>query len=172
MKAHPFWSAMLSAVFLFSSASAATGDLHGNAASWWGSFTHRHHTETGHDYIYEYRLWRNGDAISGIYLEIAGLEGGGIPPVIDTIIEGSLGANGQVLIKTKWYVFSGVSRADRLEGTLSQGDEIRWGGMPGNNVMIFTRGTNIRGIQEPAKKDLTQQELRAWIDSLAGRKLP
>lgn len=109
-----------------------------------GSFTNLRGSESGHVYVHELRLWQVGSALHGALLVVAGLEGGGIPPMAEAITEGSLSTSGEVVTKTASYSFRGRYASGSLAGELRQGSEIVWGGEPGSSRMVLRRGTNIQ----------------------------
>ena len=78
-----------------------------------GSFTHLRVSQSGHVYIHEMRLWQAGPALHGALLVVAGLEGGGIPPMTEAITEGSLSTSGEVVVRRRWRLFRRSKRGPR-----------------------------------------------------------
>jgi hypothetical protein len=133
-------------------------------ADYVGSFTHQRVSDSGHVYIYELRIWGASSSLHGVLLIVQGLEGGGIQPVVEPILAGTLSQSGTVEIKTKWHSFNGTLAANRLNGVLKQGSETIWGGKQGSNDIELRVGTSLPKIQEKPLK--TVRAVEDWVTTL------
>jgi hypothetical protein len=134
-----------------------------NSFNYIGSYSFARGTASGHSYVSEFRLWRNGDQIVGIYLGIAGLAGDPFV-MVNKIINGTIDGDGKIKIESKWYNFDGRLNEDTMVGVLKQGKETIWGGVDGSDQIILKKGVTIYWIDAGAFKN--NQELQAWIATL------
>lgn len=133
-----------------------------NNFSYLGSYSFSRGTESGHTYVSEFRLWRNGAAIEGVYLDVAGLSGDSAATE-NIITKGSLSANGEIKLETKWYKFSGKQNKKSMKGVLN-GGEVILGEVDGSDVMTLKRGITIYWI--PEENISSHRELERWFSSL------
>ena len=102
-----------------------------------GSFSNLRVTDSGHVYIHEMWLWRYSGDVLGLYLNVQGLEGGGIPPQIHKIKVASFSADGAFSFETKWDNFYGHYDGSCAQGTLRQGSEVIEGSVEGSDEISF-----------------------------------
>ncbi len=125
-------------------------------------------TCSGHVYVHELWLWRHSGDVLGLYLNIQGLEGGGIPPQIHKIKSASLSSDGAFSFETKWYNFYGHYDGLCAQGKLRQGSEVIWGGVEGSDEISLCSGSNVRGIENPPESFHSIENWHQWADALPG----
>ena len=133
-----------------------------------GSFFNRRSTDSGHVYVHELWLWKHSEDVLGLYLNVQGLEGSGIPPQIHKINSASLGLDGAFAFETKWYNFSGRYDGSCAQGILKQGSEVIWGGVEGSDEISLCSGSHVRGIENPPEDFNSIEEWHQWADALPG----
>ncbi len=119
-----------------------------------------------HAYISEVWLWQRKDQIIGLYINGSALQG---DPYYYTInlIENTTGNIGQNFsFNTKYFKFTGKFNPPIIEGLLTQGSEIIWGGIEGSNVITLTKGTSITKIKNPEGSYKTYSSWLNWVDTL------
>lgn len=134
-----------------------------NNFSYLGSYSFSRGTESGHTYISEFRLWQKDASIEGVYLDVAGLSGDSVAEA-NILTKGSLSANGDITLETKWYTFAGKYSKKSMQGVLKHSGDVIWGGIGGSDVIILKRGITIYWI--PEKNISSHQELERWLSSL------
>ncbi len=132
-----------------------------------GSFSKKRSSQE-HVYVSEVWLWSYDKNIVGLYLDKAGLQGGGLPVLTHKIIKGRLEPDGSLLLETKWYRFEGSYLGNLIEGKLVQGSEVIWGGIEGSDKIELVRGSNVNAIENPGYDIAELADLNKWIDALPG----
>ncbi len=150
-------------LFLMLPALLSTAIAEESNFSYIGSYSFSRGTESGHTYVSEFRLWRNGDSIEGVYLYVAGLSGDSVA-MAQIITKGSLSANGEIILNTKRYSFSGKKSKKFIRGVLKHFGDVVWGGIEGSDSMTLKRDITIYWVPESNIK--THAELQRWLSSL------